>query len=201
MQLVELITQTLVTFLVVIDPIGLTAMFMAITAGHSQAERKHYALKGVAVAAVVLCIFALGGDFLLASLGISLAAFRIAGGVLLFMVAIDMLFVKHTGLSSTTDSEEAEARKKEDVSVFPLAIPLIAGPGAIASVLLLMTEVQGNLQSADNRSCSLVGRFTVHTDIASCFSQGTKNIRRYWHQCYRSSFRYVIGRARSTIHY
>jgi multiple antibiotic resistance protein len=118
-------------------------MFAAMTPGCPEADRRRMAAIGTAVAGAILLLFALAGDFLLRALGISLAAFRIAGGVLLFLVAIDMVFARQSGLRSTTPSEDDEALHRADVSVFPLAIPLIAGPGAIASVLLLMTEAQG----------------------------------------------------------
>ena len=90
--------------------------------------------------------FALVGAWLLGALGISLEAFRIAGGVLLFLVAIDMLFAKHSGISWTTPVEAREASQRADVAVFPLAIPLIAGPGAIATAVLMMTRADGDLR-------------------------------------------------------
>jgi multiple antibiotic resistance protein len=92
----------------------------------------------------VLYVFAFIGEQLLTALGVTLAAFRIAGGVLLFLVAIDMVLARQSGLRSTTSSEDEEARKRHDVAVFPLAVPLIAGPGAIASVMLLMEEAEGS---------------------------------------------------------
>jgi len=98
------------------------------------------------VAAGVLVAFALVGTWLLGALGISLEAFRIAGGVLLFMVAIDMLFAKHSGISWTTPVEAREASQRDDVAVFPLAIPLIAGPGAIATAVLMMTRAAGDVR-------------------------------------------------------
>jgi multiple antibiotic resistance protein len=142
----ELLTHAFVTLLVVIDPIGLGPMFAAMTAGQEAVERRRTALLGVAVAAGVLVLFAVAGQWLLSALGVSLAAFRIAGGVLLFLVAIDMLFAKHSGISWTTPQEAREASVRRDVAVFPLAIPLIAGPGAIASTLLLMTRAEGSME-------------------------------------------------------
>jgi multiple antibiotic resistance protein len=134
--MIDLLVNTFVILVVVIDPIGLSPMFAALTHGGSAAYKRRMAFKGTALAAVVLVVFALIGDGLLRSLGISLAAFRIAGGVLLFLLAIDMVFARHSGLRSTTLSEQAEAEQRKDISVFPLAIPLIAGPGAITTVLL-----------------------------------------------------------------
>ncbi len=128
-----------------VDPIGTAPMFAALTADHPAAERRRIAVRGVAIAAGILLGFALVGERLLGALGIELAAFRIAGGVLLLLLSIDMLMVRHSGLRTTTASEEAESGQRADVSVFPLAIPLIAGPGAMTTVVLLMSEAGGAL--------------------------------------------------------
>jgi len=140
----EITTHALVTFLVVMDPFGLAPIFAAMTVNHSAQHRRKMLFTGVAVATAVLLLFAFAGNFILQALGISLPAFRIAGGILLFLIAIDMVFARKTGLSSTTRNENEEAIASEDISVFPLAIPLIAGPGAIASVMLMMSHAQGN---------------------------------------------------------
>lgn len=128
---------------VVIDPIGVTPVFGALTRGGGEAYRRRMALKGTALAALILLIFALMGDWLLTTLGIGLPAFKIAGGLLLFLIAIDMVFARHSGGRSTTGAEEQEARAKEDISVFPLAFPLIAGPGALTTILLMVGEAHG----------------------------------------------------------
>lgn len=125
------------TLLVVIDPIGVAAIFAALTQRETDAYRIRTAFKGTLLAAGILTLFTVVGDPLLATLGISLAAFRVAGGVLLFLLAIDMVLARDSGLRSTTLRETEEAATREDISVFPLAIPLIAGPGAITSMLLL----------------------------------------------------------------
>ena len=143
--MLALIIHASVTFLVIIDPVGTAPLFVSLTEGRSEAERLRTARTGVLVATGVLFVFALVGKELLAALGVSLAAFRIAGGALLFLVAIDMVFARQSGLRSPTWSEDAEAHQRADVSVFPLGIPLIAGPGAIASVMLLMGEAAGSL--------------------------------------------------------
>jgi len=132
----ELLFETFLLLLVVIDPIGLAPIFAALTHGESESYRRRMALRGTALAAIVLVVFALLGDSLLATLNIGLSAFRIAGGVLLFLLAIDMVFARHSGARAPTQREQAEAEHKKDISVFPLAIPLIAGPGAITIVLL-----------------------------------------------------------------
>lgn len=131
----HLINQFIALF-VVIDPIGLAPMFAALTHGGSEQYRRAMAVKGVATAALVLFLFAWLGDGILHLLGIGLPAFRIAGGILLLLLAIDMLFARHSGLRSTTLRETREAETRDDISVFPLAIPLIAGPGAFTTMLL-----------------------------------------------------------------
>lgn len=131
------------TFFVVIDPIGLVPMFGALTAGASTEYRRRMAIKGVGIAAAILLFFVLVGFALLRILGIGLAAFRIAGGILLLLLAIDMVFARHSGLRSTTRRETEEARSRDDISVFPLAIPLIAGPGAMTTLLLMLSTAHG----------------------------------------------------------
>lgn len=135
--MVDLFFNAFITLLVVIDPVGVAASFVPLTAGMSNADRKRVARRGVLIAGGILLAFALGGNAFLAALGIELAAFRIAGGILLFFLAIEMILVRQAD-SRTTPVEQAEAGRREDISVFPLAIPLIAGPGAITSVVLLM---------------------------------------------------------------
>jgi multiple antibiotic resistance protein len=103
------------------------------------------AVRGTALAAGILLMFALAGDLLLAGLGISMAALRVAGGILLLLIAIDMVFARPSGGTSTTEEETREGAGKADVSVFPLATPLIAGPGAMGATILLMADAQGDL--------------------------------------------------------
>ncbi len=133
------------TFFVIIDPVGVVPLFMALTAGMDPAHRKKVAVKAVLIATCILLAFTVLGQPMLKYLGISLAAFRIAGGLLLLLLAIDMVVVKHSGLRTTTTDEEEEATHRPDVTVFPLAIPLIAGPGAIASVILMQSQHTGSL--------------------------------------------------------
>lgn len=139
----ELLITAFITFFVVIDPVGLAPMFASL-ASHTEAggERNRLAIRGITIAAIVLIIFALGGEALLGALDIGFPAFRIAGGLLLMLLAVDMVMARHSGISSTTPDEAREAAASEDVAVFPLAIPLIAGPGALTSVLLLMAEAE-----------------------------------------------------------
>lgn len=127
-----------VTLLVVIDPPGVVPIFAGLTAATSAVERRRVAVNGTLIAAGILVAFALGGEMLLQLLGIGLPAFRIAGGVLLFLLSVEMVMARHSGLRGTTSDEEVEGSRSADITVFPLAIPLIAGPGAMTSIVLLM---------------------------------------------------------------
>jgi multiple antibiotic resistance protein len=145
--MLTLFVASFVTFFVVIDPPGVAPMFATMTSRMSPSWRRFMAYKSVAVATGVLLAFAFGGAWLLAQLGVSLNAFRIAGGLLLFLIAVDMLFEKRTERREERAEEVVAEQAKhpehmDDISVFPLAIPLISGPGAIASVMLYFTENQ-----------------------------------------------------------
>ncbi|MBA2344754.1 MAG: MarC family protein [Rubrobacter sp.] len=132
----EFIFNSFVTLVVVVDPLGLAPIFAALTKGYSAERRRETAIRGTILGSAILFVFALAGDVLLEALGITLPAFRIAGGMLLFLLALDMIFARPSGMRSKTIREQEEDSFEGDVSVFPLAIPLIAGPGAITTVLL-----------------------------------------------------------------
>ena len=143
--MVELFVSAFVTFFVVIDPPGCAPIFAGLTKDHPAAQTRAMAFRSVAIAAGILLFFGLLGEGLLRALGISLAAFRVAGGIMLFLIAIDMVFERRTERretrASNVDSEH------EDISVFPMAIPMIAGPGSIASIMLLSARSNGLEQS------------------------------------------------------
>lgn len=126
-----------VTLFVIIDPIGLAPLFVALTHGMDARTRRGIAIRSCVIAALLLVLFAALGEAVLGFVGISMPAFRIAGGILLFLTALDMLFERRS------KRREDQADERPDPSVFPLAIPLIAGPGAIASVILLTGEMGG----------------------------------------------------------
>jgi multiple antibiotic resistance protein len=135
----ELFVSAFVTFLVVIDPPGCAPIFASLTKNATPQERRALAYRSVLIGTGILVFFALLGRDLLSALGISLNSFRIAGGLLLFLIAVDMVFEKRT--ERREDRAEGVVKdKQEDVSVFPMAIPMIAGPGSIASVMLLMAR-------------------------------------------------------------
>lgn len=143
--MLETATVALATFFATIGPPDVAAMYAALTASASPKRRRQMAIRGTLVAGTILVVFALVGEFLLVSLGISLAALRTAGGILLLLIGIDMVFARSSGGTSTTEEEEKEALAKQDISVFPLATPLIAGPGAMGAVILLMANTEGDI--------------------------------------------------------
>lgn len=143
--MLEFAITAFVTFFVVIDPIGILPIFMALTSKKNFTARQRIAIRAVLLAAVTLVVFALAGDMLFRFLGISLPAFRIAGGLLLLLLSIDMILVRPSGLRTATKAEEEEAEESGDVAVFPLAVPLIAGPGAITSVILITGKAGNDL--------------------------------------------------------
>ncbi|MCB9076201.1 MAG: MarC family protein [Anaerolineaceae bacterium] len=133
------------TLFATIGPIDAAAVFAALTPDATPRQRRSTAVRGALIATVILVLFALLGKSLLAGLGISLAALRTAGGILLLLIGIDMVFARPSGSTTTTPAETEEATLKQDIAVFPLATPLIAGPGAIGAVILLMANAEGNL--------------------------------------------------------
>jgi len=140
---IELFISAFVTLLVIIDPPGCAPIFASLTKDAEARQRRAMAYRSVLIAACILLFFALLGEEMLKLLGISLAAFRIAGGIMLFLIAIDMVFEKRTERREARAEEINATAEIEDVSVFPMAIPMIAGPGSIASVMLLMARSEG----------------------------------------------------------
>ena len=143
-----------VTFFTIIDPIGLVPVVLGLTAPYSDTQRK------TIITAAIIVFFAVVGRFLLQQLGIALYAFNIAGGVLLFLVAIDMLFGRSSG-ARETPAEEEEARTREDISVFPLAIPMIAGPGTIATTILYVGQASSNAISLLAVAAAIVSALVI----------------------------------------
>ncbi len=142
--MLETATVALATFFATIGPLDVAAVYAGLTATHPPQRARRMALRGVAVATFILILFALIGEALLATLGISLAALRTGGGILLLLIGIDMVFARSSGSTSTTEEEEQEALSKQDIAVFPLATPLVAGPGAMGAVILLMADTEGD---------------------------------------------------------
>ncbi|HYC96008.1 MAG TPA: MarC family protein [Sphingomicrobium sp.] len=135
--MIELFTTAFITLAVIIDPPGCAPIFASLTAGTDAAHRRAMAIRSALVAWCILLFFALLGEPLLRTLGISLSAFRLAGGIMLFMIALDMVFERRTERREERAEEIKGTPEAEDISVFPMAIPMIAGPGSIASIMLL----------------------------------------------------------------
>jgi multiple antibiotic resistance protein len=134
----HLFPTALATLFVAIGPVDLAPMFLALTLGMPPARRRNLAVTASVTAGLVLLAFAFGGLKLLALIDVGLPAFRTAGGVLLLLVAADLLLGQHTAISSITSSEENEAKSQNAIAIFPLAIPLTAGPGSMTAIVLLM---------------------------------------------------------------
>jgi len=137
--MIEVAISAFVTMFVIVDPIGLAPLFVALTRGRSQAERRRIGLRASLIALGLLTLFGLAGESLLAVIGIGMPAFRISGGLLLFMIAAEMLFERRS------QRREQTVEDRPDPSVFPLATPLIAGPAALTSMILLTGQQSGNL--------------------------------------------------------
>jgi multiple antibiotic resistance protein len=156
----ELFIGSFVTFFVVIDPLGIAPIFAVMTEGASSRFKRRMILKAVFAGTVILLMFAFVGNGLLKALGISLMAFKTAGGVLLFMIALDMIFEKRTERREKTSEEFTHEHQEitpthpqnnddeyDDISIFPMAIPFMAGPGSIAYIMLLMSNHSNDIQS------------------------------------------------------
>ncbi len=140
------------TFFATIGPIEAAVVFAALTPNYSRAERRAISLKASAIAALILLFFAVFGRTILTQLGVTFPALQAAGGVILLMIALDMIFARPSGALSMTRAESVEAGHKtveaahrDDITVFPLATPILAGPGAMASAMLLMARTNGDL--------------------------------------------------------
>ena len=141
--MIELFISSFITFFVVIDPPGCAPIYASLTSDAPPRDRRIMAIRAIFVAAVILLVFALFGEQMLGALGISLDSFRIAGGIMLFLIALEMVFEKRTERREDRAQEIIEQPEIEDVSIFPMAMPMIAGPGSIAAVMLLTSQNNG----------------------------------------------------------
>lgn len=151
-ELVSFFTATFVTFFVLIDVLGVAPVFATLTAGGDAGYRRAMAVKSTLVATIIIFFFAFAGAWLLEAMHISIAAFKAAGGVLLFLIALDMVFEKRTERrehrAETVMSEHEQGAPPEDVSVFPVGIPMIAGPGTIATAMFYMAEADSTVEKS-----------------------------------------------------
>jgi multiple antibiotic resistance protein len=148
--MLELFVSAFVTLFVVIDPPGCAPIYAGLSAQAGPAQRRSMALRACLIAGAILLLFALFGEQLLSALHIELDAFRIAGGIMVFLIALDMVFEKRTKRREERAEKiihEHPGPEAEDVSVFPMAMPMIAGPGSIATIMLLMGRADGLQES------------------------------------------------------
>ena len=138
--MIEAFLKFFVVFFVVVSPISILPEFASLTDGATTAYKKRMAVKATVISAMIVVLFAVAGTALLDAMGISIQSFRIFGGVLLFLVALEMVFARESGTRTSAD-EQAESRRRADISVFPLAFPLLAGPGALTTILLAFGRV------------------------------------------------------------
>jgi len=143
--MLESATVAFTTFFATIGPLDVAMMFAALTADDTAQHKRAMAIRGTLTATIILVVFALVGEKLLVLLGISLAAMRTAGGILLLLIGIEMVFARSSGAVTTTEKESREAELKKDISIFPLATPLIAGPGAMGAAILLTANEEGDI--------------------------------------------------------
>ena len=141
--MIDLFISAFVTLFVVIDPPGCAPIYASLTTGASGQQRRSMAIRATMIAGFILVFFAMFGEALLSFLHIDLDSFRIAGGIMLFIIAIDMVFEKRTERREQRAEKVKATPEVEDVSVFPMAMPMLAGPGSIASVMLLVAQNNG----------------------------------------------------------
>ena len=146
--MIEVFGSALVTFLVIIDPPGCAPISASLTRGTPGKHRRAMAIRSSLIAWAILMFFALLGRPMLQALGISLASFRVAGGIMLFMIALDMVFERRTQRRESRAQSIEGTPEAEDISVFPMAIPMIAGPGSIASAMLWVSRADGSTEVA-----------------------------------------------------
>jgi len=143
--MLEIAVLSFTTFFATVSPIDVAILFGALTARASPERKRAMAIKGTLIATLLLTVFAVFGRDVLGWMGISLPALRTAGGILLMLVAIDLVFARPSGISSTTAAETNEAEGRDDISVFPLATPLIAGAGSIGAAILMFVRADGDI--------------------------------------------------------
>lgn len=146
--MIELFLSAFAMLFVVIDPPGCAPIYAGLTKGARPNQQRAMAVRAVMIATAILLVFALVGEALLRTLGISLSAFRIAGGIMLFIIALEMVFEKRQERREDRAEKVMQTPEVEDVSVFPMAMPMIAGPGSIATIMLLVSRADGPGQTA-----------------------------------------------------
>lgn len=171
--MLEVFIQAFVLYFVVIDPIGNTPLFMSITQNQSVKDKIRTAVEGIIVATVVLILFSIIGQFILSYLNISLESFRIAGGIILFLIALEMLFNKRQ-----ERKEKILDLNKDKISIFPLAIPILAGPAAITSVIVIATKYQSDFKLHLISILGLIGVMIITLSLFILLAKSDKFINR-----------------------
>ena len=171
--MLEVFIQAFVLYFVVIDPIGNTPIFMSITQNQSGKDKIRTAVEGIVIATVVLILFSIIGQFILSYLNISLESFRIAGGIILFLIALEMLFNKRQ-----ERKEKILDLNKDKISIFPLAIPILAGPAAITSVIVIATKYQSDFKLHLISILGLIGVMIITLSLFILLAKSDKFINR-----------------------
>ena len=171
--MLEVFIQAFVLYFVVIDPIGNTPLFMSITQNQSGKDKMRTAFEGIVIATVVLILFSVIGQFILSYLNISLESFRIAGGIILFLIALEMLFNKRQ-----ERKEKILDLNKDKISIFPLAIPILAGPAAITSVIVIATKYQSDFKLLLTSILGLIGVMIITLLLFLLLAKSDKFINR-----------------------
>ena len=171
--MLEVFIQAFVLYFVVIDPIGNTPLFMSITQNQSGKDKIRTAVEGIVIATVVLILFSIIGQFILSYLNISLESFRIAGGIILFLIALEMLFNKRQ-----ERKEKILDLNKDKISIFPLAIPILAGPAAITSVIVIATKYQSDFKLHLISILGLIGVMIITLSLFILLAKSDKFINR-----------------------
>ncbi len=172
-EILEFALLTLTSIFFLVDPFGVIPLFLAVTSDASAAERRHVARKSALTCAIILCAFALAGSLIFRLFGITLPAFKIAGGIILLQIGADMLQAKQSGQRSTPE-EAQEGSAKEDASIIPLGMPMLAGPGAISTVMVLIGESHTMWRRGIVFAAILVTSFAAYLVLA-----GAGRVRNY----------------------
>jgi len=170
-QMLEIGLVAFTTFFATVGPIDSAALFAALTVGVPANQRRQTAVKSVAIATIILLIFVFFGADVLRYMGISMAALKTSGGILLLLVGIDMVLARSSGATSTTADEAEEAHHRNDISVFPLATPLIAGPGTIGAAIVLVAKTDGEAQLLAMVVIALIVNLLI---VLICFLMATQ---------------------------
>lgn len=172
----------------VIDPMANVPLFLSVTASHDAASRRRVALRAAFSAWIILCIFALAGALIFRAFGISLGAFKIAGGLMLLLMSIDMMRAQPSPTRSTVE-EQVESRSRDDVAIFPLAVPMLAGPGAIATVMVFMSRAHWRLVP----TLSVFAAITITCLACWLMMRGAATAERFMPKTLLRAFERIMG--------